>query len=258
MRKPQFCLIAHAFVGVFLSMFFSGRALSDDLLISAASSLSTVMSELVIEFRQQNRDIDLATNFSGSGTLLRQIQRGAPVDVFISADTETMQRAVDMRLIDEKTVTSIAGNKLVLVSTLGVESSVSTLDVLLNQSRSKIALGHPDSVPAGRYAKLSMQSAGIWESIEGKLILTQNVRQSLDYVSRGEVDYAFVYATDATTRSNDINLLFEVATTEPIRYPIGVVRDSSNKTAAKKFVSFIKSAKAREILVSNGFTVSGE
>jgi molybdate transport system substrate-binding protein len=257
-RNPQSCLRACAFVWFFFSMFFSNRALSDDLLVSSASSLSTVMNELVIEFRRQNRDIDLATNFSGSGTLLRQIQRGAPVDVFISADTETMQRAVDMRLIDEKTVTSIAGNKLVLVSTLGVESSGSTLDVLLNQSRSKIALGHPESVPAGRYAKLSMQSAGIWESIEGKLILTQNVRQSLDYVSRGEVDYAFVYATDATTRSNDINLLFEVETTEPIRYPIGVVSDSSNKAAAKKFIGFIKSARAREILVSNGFTVSGK
>ena len=114
------------------------------------------MSELVIEFRQQNRDIDLSTNFSGSGTLLRQIQRGAPVDVFISADTETMQRAVDMRLIDEQTVTSVAGNRLVLVSALGVESSGSTLDALLNQSRLKIALGHAESVPAGRYAKLSM------------------------------------------------------------------------------------------------------
>ncbi len=101
MRKPQFCLRACAFVGFFYPC-SSLRALSDDLLISAASSLSTVMSELVIEFRRQNRDIDLATNFSGSGTLLRQIQRGAPVDVFISADTETMQRAVDMRLIDEQ------------------------------------------------------------------------------------------------------------------------------------------------------------
>ena len=258
MPKSQNFLRVCAFAGLALSTLFSTRALSNDLLISAASSLSTVMSELVIEFRRQNSDIDLSTNFSGSGTLLRQIQRGAPVDVFISADTQTMQRAVDMRLIDEQTVTSIAGNKLVLVSTLGVGPSGSTLDMLLDQGRSKIALGHPESVPAGRYAKLSMQSAGIWDSIEDKLILTQNVRQSLDYVSRGEVDYAFVYATDATTRSNDVNLLFEVVTTEPISYPAGVVRDSSNKAAAKKFISFIKSARAREILVSNGFTVSGE
>ena len=114
-------------------------------------------------------------------------------------------------------------------------------------------MGNPDSVPAGRYAKSALLASGVWETLQGKIVNTQNVRQSLDYAARGEVEAAFVYRTDAAILQDKVRIVLEVPTTTPILYPIAMIKGASNKSEAKEFVAFVRSDAAKRILQKYGF-----
>ncbi|PSD09624.1 molybdate ABC transporter substrate-binding protein, partial [Stenotrophomonas maltophilia] len=117
----------------------------------------------------------------------------------------------------------------------------------------RIALGNPDSVPVGRYAKGALEAAGLWPLVQGRIITTQNVRQSLDYVARGEVDAGFVYATDAQAMPERVRRAFAVPVSGRIAYPLAVTRASTQPAEARRFAAFVRSPQGQAILARHGF-----
>lgn len=224
-----------------------------DLLISAASSTTDVLKELITEFEKDNPDVRITTNFAGSGTLLRQIERGAPVDLFFSADQLTMAQAVQQEFISRDSIFNVAENQLIVVGRDDLSYSVTDLDGVVGSNVRLVAIGNPDSVPAGRYARAALEEGGLWERVSPHLIFTQNVRQCLDYVARGEVDLAFVYSTDVLVPRENVNHLLTINLSEPIVYPIGVLNSSNHPEESHRFIAFLKAEKAQEIIEINGF-----
>ena len=230
---------------------FPLTGLANELIVSAASSLTNVMNEAAAQCEKSHPGAKIILNFASSGTLLRQIERGAPVDVFVSADSETMGLAVRKDLIVGSAVRIFSKNKLVML----VRSDLDIGDIrsLDNVSVKRIAIGHPRSVPAGRYTQKILEKAGIWEKISNKLIYAQNVRQCLDYATRGEVDVAFVYVTDSRLVQNKLRVVPIEDASLDIQYPMAIVKTSSNTALAEDFVSFLISEKMGGLLKRNGF-----
>jgi len=228
-------------------------ASATELIVSAAASLTNAFTEIGSAYEAAYPDTAVVLNFAGSGTLLQQIDRGAPVDVFASADEETMNRAQNKRLVVATSRVDFAQNALVLISPSGAKLQVNTLDDLRSNDIHRIAISNPDSVPVGRYSRQVLEEAGLWDVLKSKYINTQHVRQSLDYVARGEVDVGFVYATDASAMPAKVRVLMKVPTATPIAYPVAIIADSRNKNEANRFIEFVKSPQGKTILQRHGF-----
>ena len=235
-----------------LSMTLSGVHAAE-LIVSAAASLTNAFTELGEAFERANAGDAVVMNFGGSGQLLQQIDRGAPVDVFATADQETMDRAESKRLLMPNSRVDFASNSLLLIAPADSNLKIATLDDLRGDAIEHIAVSNPASVPVGRYSRLALQAAGLWQELAPKFINTQHVRQSLDYVARGEVDVGFVYATDARAMAQRVKVLTEVPLELPITYPIAVVADTRSSAAAQRFVEFVNSSQAQAILKRHGF-----
>lgn len=229
------------------------------LTISAAASLTEAFTELKGLFESAHPNITVITNFAASGPLLRQMEMGAPVDVFASADEVTMDKASEAKLIlDDKRIT-FAANSLVLIAPFDKLVNSLAEAYLTANATTRIALGNPDSVPAGRYAKASLTSMNLWDTLTPKYVLAANVRQVLDYVSRGEVEAGIVYATDANLAitHKKICCIATLSGHKPITYPIA---PCLNPTAspeqaklAQAFVDFVMSPQGQSVLASYGF-----
>ena len=229
------------------------NAQAADLVVSAAASLTNAFTDIGKEFEQAHPGTKVVLNFAGSGQLLQQIAKGAPVDVFASADQETMDQAQSQGLIDLASRYNFVSNALVVVVPKLFRLELSSLGQLKSAEIRHIAIGNPDSVPAGRYSKSVLVASGQWDTLAPKLINTQNVRQSLDYVARGEVEAAFVYRTDAAILSDKVRIALEVPSVTPVLYPIATVKGANNKAQAKGFTDFVRSDAARKIFRTYGF-----
>jgi molybdate transport system substrate-binding protein len=230
-----------------------GAARAADLTVSAASSLSNAFRELAPAFEAQNPGTRLLFNFAASDTLLAQIAKGAPVDVFAAADQETLDRAEAQTLLVPGSRRNFAGNDLVLVTPLEGGLAVSSLADLEKPSFKRIALGRPEGVPAGRYAKSALEVAKLWPVVEPKAIYAINVRQALDYAARGEVDAALVYSTDALAQKDKVKIVLLVPTATPIRYPVAAVSGGSKAAEARKFIDYLLSPAGQTVLARHGF-----
>ncbi|HWA14543.1 MAG TPA: molybdate ABC transporter substrate-binding protein [Burkholderiales bacterium] len=228
-------------------------AAAADLVVSAAASLTNAFTDIGREFERAHPGTKVAFNFGGSGQLLQQIARGAPVDVFAAADQETMDRAQQQGLLRPGSRADFARNVLVLVIPGGESPGIGSLAELTGDRFRRVAIGNPDSVPVGRYSRSVLMEQGLWEPVKDKVINTQNVRQSLDYVARGEVDAAFVYRTDAALMPEKVKVALEVPTASPVLYPIAVIQDSSQAAAAAAFVAFVRATAGSQILQKYGF-----
>lgn len=224
-----------------------------DLTVSAAASLTNAFRELSPLFEAKFPDTKVQLNFGASGALLQQIAKGAPVDVFASADQESMDQAQAQALVKASDRRNFVSNSLVVVVPASGSIVLKSLSDLAQPAYQRVAIGLPASVPAGRYTKASLEKAGLWSAIEPKMIGAQNVRQALDYVARAEVDAGFVYATDAALMPDKVKVALSVPAPTPILYPIAPVAASANMEAAKKFIEFIMSPKARGVLAKYGF-----
>ena len=224
-----------------------------DLTVSAAASLTNAFRELGPLFAAQNAGTTVVFNFASSDALLAQIAKGAPVDVFASADQETMDRADAQTLLAAGTRRNFAANTLVMIVPADSTLKLKSPGDLQRPEVKRIAIGNPASVPAGRYTKGSLETAKLWAAVETKLILAQNVRQALDYVARGEVEAGFVYATDAALMKDKVKVVAAVPTDTPITYPIASVAASRNPDAARKFVGFVLTPAAQTVLARHGF-----
>jgi molybdate transport system substrate-binding protein len=228
-----------------------GVAAAADLTVSAAASLTNGFQEIGTAFEAANPGTKVRFNFAASGQLLQQIARGAPVDVFASADQETMNQAEQQKLIRPGTRANFVSNSLVVIGPFDRPPATSLTD-LVSPAVRQVAIGVPASVPVGRYTKAVLEKAGLWPQIEAKMIGAQSVRQVLDYVARGEVDAGFVYSTDAALMPDKVKIAFTVPTEQPVTYPIAVVAASSNG-AAERFVAYVNSPPAQAVLARFGF-----
>lgn len=228
------------------------------ILVSAAASLSDAFREVGTAFESDNPDIAVEFNFASSGALLRQIELGAPVDVFASADMRTMELAVDEGLVMKDTVSAFASNSLVLITPADPRAGLKGPYGLLSTRVARVAVGNPKTVPAGLYAKESLAALGVWDGLGAKLVLAENVRQVLDYVRRGEVDAGVVYATDADTAKGGVRIAARLDTITPVLYPAAVARGCADREAAKRFVGYLKGEKAAALLERRGFGKPGK
>src|SRR5690625_4011248 len=175
-----------------------GKNKSDrsELLVSAAISLTDALNEIAKIYETDN-NVNITFNFAGSGKLAQQIQQGAPVDVFISANERWMNTLIDKGFIDKNTQKDVTGNKLVLIA--AKESPInydSFIEIELNDVK-QIAIGNPESVPAGKYAETILRNIKKWDELDGTYVFAQDVRQVLTYVETGNAEIGFVYESDA-------------------------------------------------------------
>jgi len=224
-----------------------------DLTVSAASSLSNAFRELAPAFEARHPGTRLLLNFAASDALLAQIAKGAPVDLFAAADQESMDRAEAQGLLARGSRRNFAANRLVLVTPAQGGLALTALADLRQPAVRRIALGKPEGVPAGRYARAALQAAQLWEALEPKAVYAQNVRQALDYVARGEVEAGFVYASDALAQKDKVQARFDVATVTPIRYPAAAIAGSANAEAAGQFLAYLLSPAGQAVLARHGF-----
>lgn len=224
---------------------------AQELTVSAAASLTNAFNELCGVFEKDNPGVKVRTNYAASNPLLRQIVEGAPVDVFASADQQTMDQAAGARVIHPESRKNFALNELVLIAPKGAAKVKDLADL---EKVERIAVGTPESVPAGRYTRAALSSKGLWEKLQPRYIFGANVRQVLDYVARGEADAGFVYKTDALQQKDKVAIIMEVGGHDPVSYPLAIVNTGQNPQLAQKFVDFVLSPAGQEILARYGFS----
>ncbi len=229
-----------------------GNVRADDLVVSAASSLTNAFQSVAKAYEAAHPGTHVVLNFGSSDTLLRQIANGAPADVFASADQVAMDKAQAQGAIVPASRVDFAANQLVLIVPTG-GAKVAALDDLTGASFKRIAWGDPASVPVGRYTQGVLDKAGLSQRLAGKAVLTANVRQCLDYVVRGEVDAGFVYATDAAIARGKVTVALRIPSTTPITYPIAVVAHSKHTDQARAFIAFVRLARGQALLADAGF-----
>ena len=228
---------------------------AEEIIVSAAASLTNVMEEISRSFEKQTPGVIVRCNFGASGSLVQQMINGAPVDVFASASTEDMEKAETKNLIKSGTIKIFATNQLVLIVPAGSDIPVGDISDLRKPEFKKIAVGHPETVPAGRYAKKFLTKNGLWEALYDRLVYANSVREVLDYVRRGETDAGFVYATDAAMAGDKIRVKAKptAGSSLNILYPIAATRMSRHPETAAKFCEFVSGPEGRKILVAHGF-----
>jgi molybdate transport system substrate-binding protein len=239
-------------LGLFVASAIAAHAA--ELTVSAAASLTNAFRDLGPQFEAANPGTRVLFNFGASGALLQQIAKGgAPVDVFASADQETMDRAQGQGLVQAAQRRNFASNTLVVIVPASAAKPPKAVGDLTRPSYQRIAIGLPASVPVGRYTKGELEAAGLWTAIEPKMVGANTVRQALDYVARAEVDAGFVYATDAAVMPGKVRVAFTVPTRTPILYPVAPLAASPNAVLAAKFVEFVQSPPAQAVLAKYGF-----
>ncbi|MEK5165012.1 molybdate ABC transporter substrate-binding protein [Paenibacillus sp. FSL R5-0527] len=223
-----------------------------ELLVSAAASLTESMDELKTIYEAAHNDVNLTFNYGASGTLQQQIEQGAPADLFLSAGKKQMDALLDKGLIDAKLSANLLTNDLVLIVPENATVQINALEDL--GQAGNIAIGTPESVPAGKYAQQTLTYYKLWDSLQPKLVMTKDVKQVLSYVETGNADAGFVYKTDAAVSAKvKIALTADPASHDPIEYPAGVLTGSQHPDEAKAFYEFLQSAEAMEVFKKYGF-----
>jgi len=227
------------------------------LTVYAAASLTDAFTEIANRFELENPGTNVSLNFGSSGDLRMQIEGGAPVDVFASADEAQMNILANESLIDNATREDFASNALVLIVPANGTLNITSAQNLTNPEVQKIAIGNPDTVPVGNYTRTALTEVGLWNQIENKTIPAEDVRQALTYVERGEVDAGFVYLTDANAAEpGTVKIIENVSVSTPITYPIAIVSSSQNEGTAQNFNNMVSGSEGQEILASFGFIPS--
>ena len=226
--------------------------------VSAAISLKDALDELgpIFQVQQQHKNAGAAVtfNYGGSGTLARQIEQGAPVDVFFSAAEKQMDELATQGLIDADSRRDLVGNALVLIAPAQAATLHSFQD-LSNPAIKAIALGETSTVPAGMYARQTLEHLGLFAAVQKKVVYAKDVRAVLTYVETGNADAGMVYQTDAnTSKKIRVIAVAPADSHDPILYPAAVLRDSKNKPAARAFLEFLAGPDARAVFQKYGFT----
>ncbi len=234
-------------------------AQADEILVSAASSLTDALNEVGAAYTQQHPRTTVRFNFAASGLLQQQILQGAPADVFCSASPVEMDALQKEKHIETRSRIDFAGNRLVLIAPKG--GRVHAWNDLASPRTRRVALSDPASVPSGRYAQETLTKRGLWEIVKIKAAYGQNVRQTLTYVANGDTEAGIVFKTDAMHDADRVRIAAEAIPGkdhDPIVYPAAVVSNAPNRSAAESFVKFLHGGEARKILARHGFTPPGK
>ena len=233
--------------------FWAAQAGAVDLVVSAATSLSATLNELKPAFEAMHPGTRLYYNFAASGILARQIEGGAPVDVFISASPQPMDQLQAHRLVLGGTRIGLLSNELVLVVPREARRPLKGFADLPSVDR--IAIGDPGFVPAGQYAAQILQHLGLWDSLRPRLIYGQDARQVLEYVARAEVDAGIVFATDAALMPDKVTCVARApaGSHQAVLYPAAVMTQSKNQDRARAFLDFLTRPEVRVLFEKHGF-----
>ncbi|UYZ83641.1 molybdate ABC transporter substrate-binding protein [Entomomonas sp. E2T0] len=237
-----------------IGLSFASIVQAEEIVVSAAASLNNAFKEIATQFEKKHPADKILFNFAASGTLLQQIAKGAPVDVFASADQETMDQAEQQQLINNETRKDFTQNTLVLISPIASSLTIKELTDLNLDTVKRIAVGNPANVPAGRYTQEALEQTGQWQSLKDRFIYTQNVRQALDYVARDEVDVGFVYGSDAAIMQDKVKILLTASLKTAVTYPIAQIKESKHNQLANNFIEFVLSTEGQQILAKYGFS----
>jgi len=228
---------------------------AQELTLSVAISMREAVQELGRAFTATRPGVVLRYNFGASGELQKQIEAGAPVDLFVSAATRQMDELEKRGLVVAATRRAFARNLLTVVKPADSRVDLVRPGDLLDARVGRVVIGNPKTVPAGQYAEESLRALGLWERLRPRLVYAENVRQALEYVARGEVEAGFVYATDIAARAAGVTEAFRLPedTYQPVIYPAAVVTASRQPALAGAFIELLLSREGRAVLGRLGF-----
>lgn len=244
-------------IGFFIFLILYLGCVSDkhnELSVFAAVSLKDALTEIGVGFTDKHK-VKIYYNFGASTILQRQIEKGASVDIYISASSHQIDALQQQDLIDSTTRKNLLTNELVVVSHKDNVFTLDKLNDLIDPKIAKIAIGQPGIVPAGTYTKESLVQQNLWDKIHSKLIFGNSVRSTLAFVSTRNVDIGIVYQTDVII-SDNIKVVFDIPseTHSKITYPVAVIRSSTQKQLADSYISYLRSEYASETFNRYGFT----
>ncbi|MGL5257771.1 MAG: molybdate ABC transporter substrate-binding protein [Proteocatella sp.] len=257
MRKLNFKILAIAMVVAVLFTGCSKQEIKEEqtLTIAAAASLEySYVEKLIPMFEEKNPGIKIEGVFDSSGKLQTQIEEGLNADLFMSAANKQMNALVEKNIVESESVVELLENKIVVIVPESSDLEIHNFEDIKNAAT--IAIGDPESVPAGQYAKEALTSLGVWSEVESKLSLGTNVTEVLNWVSENSAEAGVVYATDAAT-TDKVKIMAEApegSLKKKVIYPVGIVSASQNKEAAKLFVEFLSSEEALSVFEEYGFT----
>jgi molybdate transport system substrate-binding protein len=223
-----------------------------ELTISAAASLQDVLKKIASHYEKEHPNVKIIYNFGGSGALQQQISNGAPVDLFFSAAEDKFDLLVEEGFIEKNKGTDLVGNELVLVVGKDQAENIRAFKDL--PKIKKLAIGTPETVPAGKYAVETLERLNLLKEVEQQIVYAKDVRQVLTYVETGNVDAGIVYKTDAMISPKvKIAAVAKENTHSPIIYPVGVIKATSHKKEAEQFYNYLQKEKTLKIFEEFGF-----
>ena len=234
----------------------SAEAEKTEVTILAAASLTDALGEIITEY-EKDANVTITASYAGSGELVQQIQGGAQCDIFVSASKSNMDVLEDEGYINTDTRKDLLLNTLTLIATVE-KADVVTMGNLTSDEIGIIAIGEPETVPAGKYASQVFESMGITENLDGKIVYAKDVRAVLNYVESGDADCGFVYRTDAMLLNEESGVIIgDVAEGlhDTVVYPAAILKDAPQAGAAADFYEFMQSDFAKDVFVKYGFTV---
>lgn len=229
-----------------------------EILVAAAASLQYVMEDKIQPaFEKENPDIKLSFTFDSSGKLQTQIEEGLEADVFMSAAVKQMKALDEEGLIASDTMVDLLENKIVLIVPAGSDSKIDSFEKIGDAE--SIALGDPESVPAGQYAKEALTNLNVWDGIQDKVSFGTNVTEVLNQVAAASADAGIVYATDAASMADQVTVVAEApegSLEKKVIYPVAVVKATAHEDAAKAFVDFLQTPEAITVFEAYGFVAA--
>lgn len=252
-RVRKTCLAVVIFLVV--AAWREAGALADEILVSAAASLTDVLNEISGNYQSKSKH-GVRFNFGPSSALARQIEAGAPADLFFSADLPQMNALDKNGRLERGTRQNLLSNQLVIIVPADFKTTISSVKDLLKTAVKKIALAEPSSVPVGVYSRRYLADEGFWNQLKDKVVPMQDVRATLAAVESGNVEAGFVYKTDAAI-SNKVRIVFEVPIEKgpKITYPVAIVKESKRKEAARDFMNYLQKPAAKSAFRKYGFVV---
>lgn len=221
--------------------------------VSAAISLKDALSALRGLYAAKNPNVEILLNFGSSGQLQKQIEEGAPVDLFLSAGKKQMDELAARGHIAPETRSDLLGNDIVLVVAREKKSVIRRFGDLPGKVQS-MSIGQPETVPAGKYARETLTSLKLWDKLEKRIMFAKDVRQVLAYVDSGNVDAGLVYRSDTMSmKSGVVAAVAPKGSHSPIVYPMALIKDGKNRAAAKRFMEFLKSPEAAKVFAHYNF-----
>ena len=227
-----------------------------ELNISAAVSMKDALAEIQINYQKKAPHVKLLYNLGASGSLQKQIEQGAPTDIFISAAPKQMNELETKNLVNKASRKNLLENKLVLIVPKDSTLKISKLEELQNETVKQISIGETKVVPAGQYAEQALKKLGVWEKVQSKIVFAKDVRTVLTYVDTGNVDAGLVYKTDAASSSKvKILAIAPDGSHDPIIYPAAILAGSKNAKAAEEFLAYMAGPEGKTVFEKYGFTM---